>query len=276
MNNPFPGPKADVNRRQFLHRLGAVGVGAATAGPMLASFVHYADDVKAAAPPKTTTTAGTQHQWVMVMDLRQCDGCEGCTKACQTAHSLTPDQTWIKVYKMSGASGDRYFMPRMCMECQDAPCLKVCPVGASFRADGGVVLIDQNRCIGCRMCMAACPYEARYFNWADVAAPMTRMPIPTSPEFPVPQVKGTVGKCTLCSDRLPHGQLPHCVDACPMGVLYIGDLITDVAVNGLGKTVQLSQFLAENDAVRFKEELNTHARVYYIVGHGQSLQETPQ
>ena len=75
----------------------------------------------------------------------------------------------------------------------------------------------------------------------------------------------------LCADRLQHGELPGCVSGCPMGVLYIGDLTTDVAVNGLGKTVKLSDFLKANDAVRFKEELGTNPRVYYILGHGQNI-----
>ena len=149
----------------------------------------------------------------------------------------------------------------------------VCPVGATFRTDTGLVLVDQNVCIGCRTCMAACPYEARYFNWTAPPQPKNKLPFPPTPEMPVPQQKGTVGKCVFCADRLPHGELPACVSGCPMGVLYIGDLVTDVATNGLGETVQLSTFLKENDAVRFKEELGTNPRVYYIIGHGQALGE---
>ena len=145
----------------------------------------------------------------------------------------------------------------------------VCPVGATIRTDEGLVLVDVDACVGSRACMAACPYEARYFNWTD-PLPAKRMPMPSTPQMPVPQ-KGTVGKCVFCADRLPTGELPACVSGCPMGVLYIGDLITDIAVNGLGKTVVLSDFLRANDAVRFKEELGTNPRVYYIAGHGQNL-----
>jgi len=145
----------------------------------------------------------------------------------------------------------------------------ICPVGANIRTDEGLVLVDTDACIGSRACMAACPYEARYFNWAD-PLPQKRMPIADSPQMPVPQ-KGTVGKCVFCADRLPQGELPACVAGCPMGVLYIGDLVTDVAVNGPGRTVVLSEFLRTNDAVRFKEELGTNPRVYYILGHGQNL-----
>jgi len=145
----------------------------------------------------------------------------------------------------------------------------ICPVGANIRTDEGLVLVDTDACIGSRACMAACPYEARYFNWAD-PLPQKRMPIADSPQMPVPQ-KGTVGKCVFCADRLPHGELPACVSGCPMGVLYIGDLVTDTAVNGQGTAVVLSDFLRANDAVRYKEELGTNPRVYYILGHGQTL-----
>ena len=124
-------------------------------------------------------------------------------------------------------------------------------------------------CVGSRACMAACPYEARYFNWTD-PPPAKKMPMPNTPQMPVAK-KGVVGKCVLCADRLPQGELPACVQGCPMGVLYIGDLVTDVAVNGQGKTVALHEFLRANDAVRYKEEHGTNPRVYYILGHGQNL-----
>ena len=119
--------------------------------------------------------------------------------------------------------------------------------------DEGVVLVDQSTCIGCRMCMAACPYEARYFNWDDSPQPPPEFNNPM-PEFPVPQKKGTVGKCILCVHYQSEGRLPACVEGCSMGALYIADLATDLATNGQ-ETVKLSTFLRENDAIRFKEEL---------------------
>ena len=263
------GPASDVSRRTLLSRLAKLGIAttALAAGGM--ELVSYRDEAKASA--KTAAGTKAKHAWCMVIDLRYCDGCESCTLACQQRHDLGKDQTWLKVYTMTGADGSTFHMPRLCMMCEDPPCTYVCPVGATYRNSEGLVLVDQNVCIGCRACMAACPYEARYFNWTDPPKITHRLPMPTSPEFPVPQVKGTVGKCVLCADRLPHGELPACVSGCPMGVLYIGDLITDVAVNGLGKTVKLSDFLKENDAVRFKEELGTNPRAYYILGHGQNI-----
>ena len=262
------GQAGGVSRRLLLSRLAKLGIATTAVAAGGLELVSYRDEAHSAT--KTTAGAKAKHAWCMVVDLRYCDGCESCTLACQERHQLTKDQTWLKVYTMTDAEGGTFHMPRLCMMCENPPCTYVCPVGATFRNAEGVTLVDQNVCIGCRACMAACPYEARYFNWSDPPQ-AKRLPMPPTPEFPVPQVKGTVGKCVLCVDRLPHGELPGCVAGCPMGVLYIGDLVTDVAVNGLGTTVQLSQFLRENDAVRFKEELGTSPRVYYILGHGQSI-----
>jgi len=262
-----------LSRRNLLTTLGVTAAGGALA------MVSYRDDAQAATTAKHAATAGKQvtapkaakaaHAWCMVIDLRTCDGCAMCTRSCQQRHNLREEQTWIKVYTMENDAGGTFAMPRPCMMCEDPPCLKVCPVGATLRTDEGLVLVDTDTCVGSRACMAACPYEARYFNWTD-PLPAKRMPMPSSPQMPVAR-KGTVGKCVFCADRLPQGELPACVSGCAMGVLYIGDLVTDIAVNGLGTTVVLSEFLHANDAVRYKEELGTNPRVYYIAGHGQDL-----
>ena len=270
-----PGPAGDgdgLSRRRLLARLGKIGIAttALTAGSL--ELVSYRDEAHAATRQPGKKSSIPEHAWCMVIDLRYCDGCQACTLACQQRHDLAREQTWIKVYTLTDAAGGTYHMPRPCMMCEDPPCMYVCPVGATFRTADGLVLVDQTVCIGCRTCMAACPYEARYFNWAE-PPPARRLPVPPTPEFPVPQIKGTVGKCVLCADRLPHGELPACVSGCPMGVIYVGDLVTDVAVNGMGKTVKLSEFLRADDAVRFREELGTSPRVYYIPGHGQNLGE---
>lgn len=247
------------SRRRFLKMMAAIGAGAAGAaagGPLL---VRKAE----------AEAANAQHQWAFVIDLRKCDGCEKCTKACQKAHYLGKDQKWINVYTMTSTTGQTYFMPRLCMHCENAPCVRVCPVAATFKNAEGVVLVNQNICIGCRTCMAACPYEARYFNWTEPppAPAMVEQPMP---EFPVPQKKGTVGKCILCVHNTAMGKLPVCVEACTMEALYVGDLKKDVATNGR-ETVKLSKFLRENDAIRYREELGTRPRVWYILGHGQKL-----
>jgi Fe-S-cluster-containing dehydrogenase component len=248
----------EVTRRKFLKALGAAGGAAAVATTAFSSTAVAAMD-------------DAQHQWAFVIDLRRCDGCEKCTKACQTMHSLAKDQKWINVYQMTDASGQTHPMPRLCMHCENAPCVRVCPVAATFKNREGVVLVNQDMCIGCRTCMAACPYEARYFNWSEPppATPASLFEQPM-PEFPVPQKKGTVGKCILCVHNTQMGKLPACVEACTMEALYIGDLVTDVATNGR-ETVKLSKFLRDNDAVRYREELGTRPRVWYILGHGQHL-----
>jgi len=263
-----PPPVAGPEKTQVFTRRNVLAtLGIAAAGGVL-TMVSYTDDAQAANTPAKATAP--EHAWCMVIDLRTCDGCKACTMACQQRHQLRDEQTWINVYDMTDSSGSKYFMPRPCMMCEDPPCMYVCPVGANIRTDEGLDLVDTDVCIGSRACMAACPYEARYFNWKD-PLPQKRMPGASSPQMPTPQ-KGTVGKCVLCADRLPNGELPACVSGCPMGVLYIGDLATDVAVNGQGTTLVLSDFLRANDAVRFKEELGTNPRVYYIVGHGQTLE----
>ncbi len=247
------------SRRRILKALAGLGAGGALAGARAAS--------RAAAASAGGPTA--QHQWGFLIDLRRCDGCEACTKACQRTHHLTKQQTWIKVYKLTSSAGQAYAMPRLCMQCENPPCVRVCPVGATYRTAEGVVLVDQSVCIGCRTCMAACPYEARYFNWSDPPAAPTVLQQPM-PEFPVPQRKGTVGKCVLCVHNTDVGKLPACVEACTMEALYIADLQADVATNG-HETVKLSKYLRDNDALRFREELGTRPRVWYVLGHGQKL-----
>ena len=267
------GEPVRIGRRPFLGGALAGGTGVVALG-LLGERLASASPTVAAAATKAASTSAA-HQWAMVIDLRNCNGCKLCTAACQNAHYLHADQTWIGVFTMTNAAGESYFMPRPCMMCEDPPCVPVCPVNANFRTADGITLVDQSRCIGTRICMNACPYQARYFNW-DAPRSAPRQPFPQEPAWPVPQVKGTVGKCVFCAAMLPSGQVPECVASCPMGVLYMGDLATDVAVNGIGNTVKLSSFLAENDAVKFKESYGTHPRVFYILGHGQDLETDPQ
>lgn len=248
-----------ISRRQLL---GGIGGGAGALAASALSPIHFDADAASATP-------STKHQWAMVIDMRRCDGCGKCTEGCQEAHHLPKSFEWVRVETLKTKSGQEFYMPIPCMQCENAPCIRVCPVGASFKNAEGVNLVDQSKCIGCRMCMAACPYGARYFN--DKQPPAFNNPFgkPT-PEYPVPQQKGTVGKCMLCVHQTSEGKLPACVEACGMYALYIGDFITDVATNGR-ETVRLSQFLKDNDAFRYKEELHTGPRVYYIAGHGQDL-----
>lgn len=259
---------SDLPRRRFLVAAGAaVALGAVVPSPAFRSIrkVWAADDL-AAAP---TVPSGSPHRWVMVIDLRKCDGCKKCTTACQEMHHLQPNQEWIRVYDLTDASGTTYHMPVLCQQCDHAPCVNVCPVRATYHRDDGVVVVDQSVCIGCRMCMAACPYAARTFNWtAGSAVPAAERN--DDPAFTLPQRIGTVGKCTFCVHRTANGQLPSCVEACNMEALYLGDRSADAATNGQ-QTVVLSRFLRDNHAYRFKDDLGTEPNVYYIAGHGENL-----
>ena len=248
-----------ISRRQLLGGIG--GSAGAIAAATLTPIRFQAD--------AATVTPSTKHQWALVIDMRRCDGCGKCTEGCQQAHHLPASFEWIKVEKKVSKSGQEYFMPMPCMHCENAPCVRVCPTGASFKDPEGLTLIDQNICIGCRICMAACPYGRRYFNdrVENVSNPFGQKP---TPQYPVPQQKGTVGKCELCIHAVGEGKLPACVEWCQMDAIYVGDLISDVATNG-HETVRLSQFLKDNNAFRYKEELNTGPRVYYIAGHGEDL-----
>jgi molybdopterin-containing oxidoreductase family iron-sulfur binding subunit len=246
-----------VSRRAFLGKV-AVAAGAVAVG---ARTVAYADE------PSPVTPAKDVPQWAMVIDLARCDGCKECTKACQTTH-FTGDQEWIQVFEVQDESGNTVFIPRPCMQCENAPCLNVCPVGATFRNENGTVLVNHDICIGCRFCMAACPYGARSFNWGEPENPPGASLATYSPEFPVPHRKGTVEKCMFCAHDAEVGKLPACVTACPMSAIWFGDLVRDIATNGL-ETAQLSWLLSSRNAFRLKEELGTKPRVWYLPGHGE-------
>ena len=275
---------AEALARQVSRRnvVAGIGVAAAAAGavglglPVLsrpaqakAEAVEWHDHAHADGPAATASDLA-KHQWVMVFDLRRCDGCGKCSDACIDMHFLQKDTPWIRVYERESSGGQKYFLPVPCQACEDPPCTKVCPVTATYRVQDGVTLVDQSVCIGCRMCLAACPYGVRTFSWNEPRKAPTSLTGPT-PEFPVPQKLGTAGKCVMCVHNLRVGKFPGCVDACGMDAIYIGDLETDTMTNGT-ETFRLSQYLKENDAFRLREELNTGPRVYYVAGHGQNLE----
>ena len=206
-------------------------------------------------------------KFVMVIDEAKCDGCKKCTEACQAMHHTESDREWIKVFTMKDAEATApYFFPKPCFHCDNPPCTKVCPVNATFKRQDGIVLIDNERCIGCRMCMAACPYSTRFFNWsAPSAAQKAEVgDIAYSPEQSVPRRMGTVEKCDFCPDMIRQGKMPACVSGCPMDVIYFGDQNEDAVTNASGVTVKLSKLLEDNAGYRHLEELGTEPRVYYL------------
>ncbi len=208
-------------------------------------------------------------KFVMVVDLAKCKNALKCQSACNKAHYITGDNAWLKVYDMQESKDTaHYWMPMMCQHCDKPACVTVCPVDATFKRKDGLVLIDNDRCIGCRFCMAACPYSTRVFNWAEpdqeVTLNMDLINHISSPEHAgKPSQIGTVDKCDFCPHQVQEGELPHCVTACPNGVFYFGDKYEDTVTNG-EETLRLSQLLEDKAGYRFLEGLGTEPSVYYL------------
>jgi Fe-S-cluster-containing dehydrogenase component len=206
------------------------------------------------------------HRWVMVIDLAKCRNARKCIAACQSAHHLRPHEYHINTLIMQESTNtEPYYMPKPCQHCDNPPCVSVCPVDATFKRQDGIVLIDNERCIGCRFCIAACPYSARMFHWEEPLMSENDKGLEYNIELNVPQKKGTISKCLFSSDRIREGKLPYCVSACPNGVYYFGDENQDAVTNGTTKeTVRLSELLRVNGGYHLMPELGTKPRVYYL------------
>lgn len=261
--------------RGALARLGqTVGATAAQIGAFLPAFRADAQtlgrligqDGRELQPvPPSPRSAPQRRKWVMVIDLARCDGCGKCTEACTAMHMVPFGQEWIKVYRMKdNAAAGAYWFPRPCMQCDNPPCVAVCPVDATFKREDGIVLIDQDRCIGCRYCMAACPYSARSFNWAEPPHTAAELARSYSMELNIPHRKGVVEKCVFCPGLLREGQLPACAAGCPMGAIYVGDELEDTVTNSWGETARFSELVHLGGGYRYLEELGTEPRVYYL------------
>ncbi|UCE92617.1 MAG: 4Fe-4S dicluster domain-containing protein [Flavobacteriaceae bacterium] len=215
-----------------------------------------------AANPEESRKGIPGKKFVMVVDLAKCKNARKCVNACDKHHKLTPDRPYIKVLEMKdNEKSSPYWMPKTCFQCDNPPCVKVCPVGATYKRTDGIVLIDNERCVGCRFCMAACPYSARVFNWGN--PPNADQNEEYSPETSMPSKVGTVGKCDFCPDMCRNNKLPHCVTACPNGVVYFGNELEDSVTNG-EETVRLSTLLKKKAGYRYLEDLGTNPRVYYL------------
>ena len=200
----------------------------------------------------------------MVIDLAKCNNARKCISSCQKMHYQPEDKEWVQVKLMKDSQdGAPYWFPKTCFHCDNPPCVKVCPVNATYKRSDGLVLIDSERCIGCKFCMAACPYSTRVFNWTEPEQPEEAELCSYSPESSVPSVLGTVDKCDFCPDMARLGKLPDCVTACPNGVFYFGDQNEDTVTNG-EETIRFSQLIADRSGYRYMEELGTESRVYYL------------
>ena len=197
----------------------------------------------------------------MVIDLQKCSGCNSCTVACRAEQGTPAGIHFHKVMKYEAGkypNARMKFLPMPCMHCQDPPCQKVCPTGATHIHPDGPVLIDETKCIGCRACMVACPYESRQFLWEIRSYYPGSLPTPYEKLKHKGFEKGTVVKCNFCLHRLEEGRLPACVATCPMTARTFGDLDAPAS--------DVAQLIVRHGGTRFREELRTEPSVYYIRG----------
>jgi dimethyl sulfoxide reductase iron-sulfur subunit len=164
----------------------------------------------------------------MVIDLRKCVGCNACAAACKQANTTPPGVFWSKVllYETGEYPAARLrYLPMLCMHCQEAPCLEACPTGATYRGEGGLVLVNDDLCVGCRYCIMACPYEARSYNTSRPLEYYTDQGATVFEEVSNgPHPKGAIEKCNFCAPRLLEKKLPACVVTCPSSARVLGDL----------------------------------------------------
>lgn len=199
----------------------------------------------------------------LLIDKSRCFGCQTCANACKMQNNVPMGILWNRVVTegceaLDGAVGDypnlsRTYLPLACQHCENAPCQKVCPTGATYRDDKGRTEIDYEKCIGCRMCMAACPYNARSFNWEEPK----RDPDFNYGDKDVPvRSKGVTEKCTLCKERTDRGDEPMCVKCCPTSARIFGDLDDPNS--------EISKKIREKNAHTLLPEQGTKPQVYYF------------
>jgi len=244
-----------MDRREFLIATG----GTLVAGASSAYAVRLLTQSGTSQAGVEGPTSGKK--WGMVVDLNKCrSDCTACLEACRSENNVAYhgdkrwDVHWIRKVKLE-SKHDRKVSEKpmllMCNHCDKPPCAQVCPVQATYKRDDGIVIVDHHRCIGCRYCMIACPYNARFFNFKE------------SEEWPNKKFPkrshGVAEACTLCAHRLERSQKPACVEACAeahVGALCVGDLNDPES--------DVSRLIAGNAASRIREDLGTEPKVYYI------------
>jgi Fe-S-cluster-containing dehydrogenase component len=259
----------EESRRSFLKLGGlcALGLGALP----VVDALGKADLPKVMADPK----ALVGKRWAMVVDMGKCwekgkPGCKDCILACHVTHNVPDIGTikeevkwlWTEQYENAFPGQESHYLPEnvkekpfmvLCNHCGQAPCVRVCPTQATFKRADGITMMDFHRCIGCRYCMAGCPYGSRSFNWKD---PRNFIKTELNMSFPTRE-RGVVEKCNFCDERLAVGKPPACVEACKDGCLIFGDLEDPNS--------PVRKILASRFTIRRKPELGTDPSVYYII-----------
>ncbi len=263
-----------IKRREFLKIAGIsaiLGIGGRSV------FELLSPGKLEAAVSEVPLTEGKQ--WAIAIDMKVMDDkiMDECIKVCHTAHNVPNIGTskeikwiWKETYKHSFPDQHHEYSPEnyegrnfllLCNHCKNPPCVRVCPTKATWKRQDGVVMMDQHRCIGCRFCMAACPYGARSFNWGDPRkVPKELNPgFPTNPEYPT-RTKGVVEKCTMCAERLAKGKIPLCVEKAnelKEGSMIFGDLADPES--------EIREILRKRYSLRRKPELGTGPNIYYLI-----------
>ena len=268
------------SRRAFLG-FGLAVTGGLIGAAVLARFVPvFAEELDPASPIVPTYDPASK-QWTFVVDTAACIGCGLCVVACKEENDVVEapvcTRTWVERHTTTtdgtlyvdspdggidgfpaestapGAAGKpvaaSHFQPRLCMQCVDSPCTSVCPVGATYHTEDGVILVDARRCIGCGYCNVACPYGARYIVPAEAGAESETTP-------------GIADKCTWCYHRINQDQLPACVEICPVGARKFGDAADE--------TSEIAQIVREQNPQQLHPEYGTNPRVLYL---GPSIEE---
>jgi Fe-S-cluster-containing dehydrogenase component len=255
------------DRRSFIKYIG-VGVAALVAKPALDLFFKF----RTAEATTDSEGALLATRWAMVIDIEACkagEGCHECIDACHRVHNV-PDlgDTKEEIKWLWTAPYDKVFpeqeyasagkdlsvvpIPVLCNHCDDPPCIKVCPTKATWKREDGIVMVDYHRCIGCRYCMAGCPYGARSFNWRDPRPFLNEV----NGDFPT-RMRGVVEKCNFCAERLARGLVPACVEVCPEKALIFGDLNDPDS--------EVREVLRKRHVLQRLPELGTKPCVYYVV-----------
>ena len=194
----------------------------------------------------------------MLIDLKRCIGCHTCTLACKVENSTKPGIFWNRVSDEELGqypSVSRRFLPRLCMHCENAPCVEVCPSSASSRREDGIVLVDYDKCVGCKYCIVACPYGARYFNGEKAGYFGSGFTPQEELGYREHRV-GVTEKCTFCVHRVEKGQEPACVQSCPTKARYFGDLDDPNS--------EVSQLMRSQRGFQLLKELQTNPSVYFL------------